>query len=296
MRRKVLNLQGSLRQFMSSLRGSSTDRVDALRRVFPDHERVSRTSLSKLIGGRSRTREPAGGRAYLLCMTPRSGSSFLSDILGQTGSVGIAKEHFPTSPEDPLPSWLAQCGSLEDAFRILQEDAPSGYFGIKGGLFQMFPLISEGVFAGPNSIFKHLYLTRRDRVGQAISLARAVKTNEWHSSDAPAPDPDLSFEDVLFYLRYIRSMAADWETVFSALQINPLHLYYEDLITDPSGTFERIRQHLDVQWKISPADVVSVHQSLSQRHDPGWKQKLRDQFASFDESGIQDRQSELAQD
>jgi trehalose 2-sulfotransferase len=278
----VLNLQGSLRQSMYRLRGSSTDKVDALRRVFPDHDRVSRTSLSKLIGVRSGTREPVGGRAYLLCMTPRSGSSFLSDILGQTGSVGIAKEHFPTSPEDPLPSWLARCASLNDAFRILQEDAPSGYFGIKGGLFQMFPLISEGVFAGPKSIFKHLYLTRRDRVGQAISLARAVKTNEWHSSDAPAPDPDLSFEDVLFYLRYLRTMEADWETVFSALQLDPLHLYYEDLITEPASAFERIRQHLDVQWKIFPADIVSVHRSLSQRHDPGWQQKLRDQFGTMD--------------
>jgi LPS sulfotransferase NodH len=282
MRRNVLNLQGSLRQFMSSLRGSSTDKIDALRRVFPDHERVSRTSLSKLIGTRSGKREPAGGRAYLLCMTPRSGSSFLSDILGQTGSVGIAKEHFPTDPEAPLPAWLAQCGTLHDAFRILQEDAPSGYFGIKGGLFQMFPLISEGVFAGPNCIFKHIYLTRRDRVGQAISLARAVKTNEWHSSDAPSPDPNLSFEDVLFYLRYLRSMEADWETVFSALQIRPLHLYYEDLVTDPSRAVEQIRQHLDVQWKISPADIVSVHRSLSERHDPSWKQKLRDQFETME--------------
>lgn len=210
--------------------------------------------------------------------TPRSGSSWLSDTLVKTGSVGLAEEHFPTSLEAPLPQWLAQCASLQDAFRILQQHAPSGYFGIKGRLFQMFPLISKGVFAGPECKFKHIYLTRRDRIGQAISLARAVKTNEWHSFQAHAPDPNLSFEDVVFYLRYINSMEGDWETVFSALQIEPLRLYYEDLVTDPSSAFERIRQHLDVQWKISPADIVSVHRPLSIRYDPAWTRRLRDQF------------------
>jgi len=255
-----------------------TDKVYALRRVFPDHERLSRASLSKLIGTRSENPEHARGRAYLLCITPRSGSSWLSDTLGKTGSVGLAEEHFPTSLEAPLPRWLAQCANLHDAFRILQEHAPCGYFGIKGGLFQMFPLISKGLFAGPKCIFKHIYLTRRDRIGQAISLARAVKTNEWHSFHGHTPDPNLSFEDVVFHLRYISSMEADWETVFSALQIEPLRLYYEDLVTDPSSVFERIRQHLDVQWKISPPDIVSVHRPLSERHDPGWTRRLRDQF------------------
>ena len=77
-----------------------------------------------------------------------------------------------------------------------------------------------------------------------------MKSGEWHSSDAPAPDPDLSFEEVLFFLRYIRSMEADWETVFSALQIEPLRLCYEDLVTDQPAVLERIRRHLNVNGRL----------------------------------------------
>jgi hypothetical protein len=203
----------------------------------------------------------------------------LADILGRIGSVGTAHEHFPTAPDAPLPDWMARCRSFEEIFPLLEEDAaPSRYFGIKGGIFQMFPLISSGVFAGPRCIFKHIYLTRRDRIAQAISLARAIKTNEWHSSDPVMRDPDLSFEEVLYFLRYLRTMEADWETVFSALQLDPLRLCYEDLIDDRQRVFEQIREHLGVQWKTDPCHIISAHESISARHDRGWLRRLYSQF------------------
>jgi hypothetical protein len=213
----------------------------------------------------------------------------LADILGQTGSVGMAREHFRTSCDAPVPDWMTKCADLNEAFRMLEAQAPSGYFGIKGDLFRMFPLISAGMFAGPRCIFKHVYLTRRDRVAQAISLARAVKTNEWHSFDAPVPDPDLTFEDVLHNLHYLRTMEADWETVFTALKLKPLRLYYEDLVEDRSRVFENMRRHLGIRWRVDPGSIVSVHESISKRHDPHWLKNLRDQF----ETGLESRESTL---
>jgi LPS sulfotransferase NodH len=257
---------------------AATAKISALRRVFDGHDRMAQAILGRFTG--PGPTERISGQAYLLCITPRSGSSMLSDVLGQTGGVGMAEEHFPTSSDLPLPEWMATCANLDEVLRMLQANAPSGYFGIKGDLFQMFPLIAEGVFAGPGCIFKHIYLTRRDHVGQAISLTRAIKTNEWHTRDAPVPDPDLMFEDVLFYLRYLHEMEADWETIFSALQIAPLRLYYEDLVADPAGAFEKTRQYLDVEWKVDPSGVVSAYQSVRDRHDPQWIQNLRAQFGS----------------
>jgi trehalose 2-sulfotransferase len=251
-------------------------KIEALRRVFDGHDRIAQAILRRFPG--PAPAERITGRAYLLCITPRSGSSMLADVLGRTESVGTAHEHFSASPDDPLPEWMTPCANLDEVLRMLQANSPSGYFGIKGDLYQMFPLIAEGVFAGPDCIFKHIYLTLRDHVGQAISLARAVKTNEWHSRDAPVPDPDLMFEDVLSYLRYLRQMEADWETVFSALQIRPLRLYYEDLIADPAGVFEQTRECLEVEWTVEPSSVVSAFQSVHDRHDPQWIQSLRAQF------------------
>lgn len=232
--------------------------IATLRRAFPDHERHARAILDQFAGNRRDVAPPLSGRGYLLCITPRSGSSMLADVLGRTQSVGVAREHFRADGAS-IPNWMSTCG-------------------LKGDLFQMFPLISEGVFAGPGCIFKHIYLTRRDHIGQAISLARAVKTNEWHSHDTPAPDPELIIDEVLGYVRYLRTMESDWETVFTTLGIAPLRLYYEDLVSGAASVFERTRQYLDVQWKVDPMGIVSSYKPVRERHDPRWIENLRSQL------------------
>jgi LPS sulfotransferase NodH len=251
-------------------------RIGVIRQVLPDHERLAREILKGFSGRHRMARRPTGGRGYLLCITPRSGSSMLADVLGRTGSVGAAKEHVRVRA--PLSKWMAKCGDLAGCFAELGSNAPAGYFGIKGDLYQMFPLISEGAFAGPGCIFKHIYLTRRDTLGQAISLARAVKTNEWHSHDAPVADPELTLAEIVSQFRYIRQMEADWETVFTALRVAPLRLCYEDLIAEPALIFEQVRQYLNVNWLVDPAGIVSEYQQISVRHNPKWLQKQRSRF------------------
>ena len=201
-----------------------------------------------------------------------------ADILERTGSIGPTYEHFRANGH-PVPEWMVTCVDLRDALAELEKNAPEGCFGIKGTLLQMFPLISDGIFAGPAACMsKHVYLTRRDILGQAISLARAVKTNEWHSHDTSVPDPELTLEDIVGKLRYIQEMQADWETVFTTLRIRPLRLYYEDLVTEPLLVFEEIRQYLNVEWRVDPADVVSKYQSVSARHDLQWLREQRSRF------------------
>lgn len=253
-------------------------RIAVLQQIFPEHAQRAQAILERLAQNQGAGRRPSTRHAYLLCMTPRSGSSMLSDVLGKTGTIGPANEHF-CAGEDLIPSWMNSCGGLDDVLASIEENISTGYFGIKGDLFQMFPLISGGVFTGPGCIFKHIYLTRKDHVAQAISLARAVKTNEWHSINAPAPDPELSMTDIAANIRYLRGMEADWETVFTVLQIEPLRLCYEDLVADPGSVFERIRQHLDVTWHTDPLSIASSYQSLRARHDAGWQQSLESQFA-----------------
>lgn len=205
----------------------------------------------------------------------------LADVLGQTQTVAKPHEHFFPNTPTPVPDWMAPCADLQEALRTLAAKTPTGYMGIKGDLYQMFPLISEGLFAGPGSFFKHMYLTRRDVVGQAISLARAIKTKEFHSYDKPVADPDLTVEDVVEQIRYLRAMEADWETVFTALEVTPLRLTYEELVSEPAAVYEKIREFLDVQWSVDPASIVSEYESVSGRHDPRWIQNLREQIEAL---------------
>lgn len=221
------------------------------------------------------------GRGYLLCITRRSGSTMLADVLGKTQTVARAYEHFFWNATEPVPDWMSPCATLREALELYAQKTPTGFPGIKGDLDQMFPLISEGLFAGPDCPYKHIYLTRRDQIGQAISLARAIETQEWQSTDEPVPDPDLTAGDVVRQLQYLRTMEADWEMVFATLAITPLRIYYEDLVADRPGVLEKIREFLDVQWKVDPASIVSTYESVSGRHDPAWVQNLREQVEAL---------------
>jgi LPS sulfotransferase NodH len=253
-------------------------RTSAVQRMFPDHQCVAKRVLSGFQGTLRESAKRASGPAFLLCIVPRSGSSLLADLLLRTGAVDRAEEHFVPSPATSTSNWMSKCADLNEVFLKLEEQSPSGYFGIKGDLYQMFPLISAGAFSGPGCIFRHIYLKRRDLVGQAISLARAVSTHEWHSHDTHVPDPDLSLEDVLYHLHYIRKMEADWELVFTALQIEPLRLYYEDLISDRAALFKSLRCYLNVQWKVDPLHITSCYERISKYYNPYWIRKLREQL------------------
>src|SRR5215472_2691680 len=93
---------GKLTMVGSSAETISSVRVAALRRVFPDHQRVARGILEKLTQSDCQDRARVTGPGFLVCITPRSGSSLLCDVLGKTGSVGFAREHFPSSLDAPL--------------------------------------------------------------------------------------------------------------------------------------------------------------------------------------------------
>ncbi len=251
------------------------ERTDVLRALFPDHDRLAQASLKEL---RGRFEGPAPKRGFLLCITPRSGSSMLSDVLARTGAVGKAEEHFPSSAAAPLPAWMVECGGVDGVLAALGRHAPAGYFGIKGDLFQLFPLIAANRFTGAQCELRHIYLTRRNRVGQAVSLARAVRTNQWHSSDPWVADPELTFREILERLHYIRTMESDWETVFTALGVKPLRLVYEEVVANQVETFERIRTHLDVEWRVPPAQITSTYEPLRERYNPEWLRRMRSAF------------------
>jgi LPS sulfotransferase NodH len=223
-----------------------------------------------------------GGRAYFLCMTPRSGSSYLADVLQQTKTVGDCAEHFPSEYGGNAPVWMTACRDLRQVLETLQRSAlPSPWFGIKGSLLQFFPLIAAGVFGNPTMRTSYLYLRREDLIAQAISLSRAAKSGEWHSTDAHVADPEISMDELIANLRLLRRMEADWEVIFTVLGISPLRLSYEQCLKNPNDTFESIRKLLGVSWQVDPGTIQSRFSSLAEKQDPQWRRRLYAQLAGL---------------
>jgi LPS sulfotransferase NodH len=174
-------------------------------------------------------------RGYAICATPRSGSYYLCELLTSTGQLGHPFEYLnptalelhglPALPTDPH----ARLGQV-----LLRATTPNGVYGLK-----VFPAHADTMAATrwasrlPALTFVHL--TREDLLGQAISLVRAVETEQWQSTRAAVRTARYSGRAIQAVLYDLALADARWRAFFSRNGIEALRLTYEDLVEDPRG-------------------------------------------------------------
>jgi trehalose 2-sulfotransferase len=215
-------------------------------------------------------------RAIVLLMTPRSGSTYLSQLVGSTRQLGLLGEYMNWAdaavgrflnlhPAATLPEYM-RCLA-----RIYSND--TGVFSMKGDLYQCLPLIRTGLIRGGTRKTHFVYLTREDLLAQAISLFRAVQTGQWSSAHSPVAPARFDARGILQQLEYLATMMARWELVFSLFNIQPVRMTYEQLIADPASTVQRLASLVGVRV------TAGVLQSeLRQQRDAlsaEWQRRLR---------------------
>lgn len=201
---------------------------------------------------------------YIICFVNRSGSSHLCSLLAHAG-LGVPQEYYlPTefsarrvhwNVEDPDPAnYLSS---------IAQKQGDVAGVKINWNHFQL--LLQE------TDINKHdlryIYLTRRDKIKQAISWVKAMQTGSWscHSKPLHIPIYDSAAIDAQY------NMILDQEFKWTQWLANKNHLKleYEDITVD---TVNMIADFLGVQTKTSPTSAFQI-----QRDDLNeeWERKYR---------------------
>jgi LPS sulfotransferase NodH len=195
------------------------------------------------------------GVSYLVCATPRSGSSFLCEVLSSTGVAGRPDDYF-WSPS----FWFAQWGVVDFAGfaeRLLQEGATAnGVFGSKlmrdqldGAVKQFAALLGirdggpQHVLAAALPNLHYIWLTRRDKVRQGISYYRAMETEVWRSSDVSKVaqvQPSFSFEAIQSLVQLSTWEDQAWQDYFRQHTIEPCKVEYEDLLESPAAVVQRV--------------------------------------------------------
>ncbi len=170
---------------------------------------------------------------YLICFTNRSGSTLLSNTLARTGLMGTPGEMF--NPE-PLTSARQKFGlnSFEDYLNFkIETSSKNRVFGAKVGTHHLAYLAQQGYLTTHVNKPKFIYVTRKNKVMQAISLYLAWETGAW-TSKAPAIEtmPVYNAKKIAQQLNSIISTEAQFEAFFAAHRIKPLRLHYEDLEKD----------------------------------------------------------------
>jgi LPS sulfotransferase NodH len=256
-------------------------------------------------------------RSYLVCATPRSGSTLLCESLERTGVAGRPREYFEAlketgvprrpreyfwglrSPEvirllpadsqidreaERLATWNRDDYALHLAASLREGTTPNGVFGAKlmWGYFDDFLELARGIprLGGMgdasllNTAFpdlRYVFVSRSDKVRQAVSLWRALQTWVWrkgegHESEQPQPRQRAvySFDAIDHLLDQLRRHEDAWRGFFFRIGKQPLSLYYEDVAGDLQGSVGRVLDALGVQL---PEGAEPVSEPMSRQSD-----------------------------
>lgn len=91
---------------------------------------------------------------------------------------------------------------------------------------------------------KYIYLTRRDRLRQAVSFARAIQTEQWSSLDSVSSEPRYDRDAITAARRALEAEESNWEQFFARHGIRPYRLVYEDLDAVPHDTLAALLRFL----------------------------------------------------
>ena len=94
---------------------------------------------------------------------------------------------------------------------------------------------------------RYVYLTRRDVLGQAISLSVARQTNSYGDWMPKDREPAYDAGHIRRCLANIIEGEARWRLFFALNGIMPLEMIYEDLVEEPQREIDRIAHFVGVE-------------------------------------------------
>lgn len=215
--------------------------------------------------------------SYLLCATPRSGSTLLCGLLRSTGIAGRPESYFRHETWDAYAErWEVprSAGEAVDVGAFVRAavaagSTSNGVFGARIMWGTMTELTDALAFVDHNGAAsalellarafgrpRFLHLRRTDTVAQAVSWARAEQTHFWHPGEETAPggqEPRFDRDLIARLVNTIDTHEAAWQAWFAAQGITPHDIAYEDLAADPVGVTRAV---LDILGLVLPDDQM----------------------------------------
>jgi len=206
-------------------------------------------------------------RGYAICTSPRAGSNFLCQNLTSTGVLGRPSEYFNGAARRALDDPLYPDEPADQIRWILTKGAtPNGVYGVKLFAHQQDRIAPHLSWTQALPALHFIYLERRDLLGQALSWSRALQTGQYRSTQSPGSSPArYDASSILQQLREIVRERARWSLFFARTGIEPLIIYYEDLVSCTQAEIDRIAALIDPN---ETARIDSSQVNLKIQRDP----------------------------
>ena len=218
-----------------------------------------------------------GYESYIICTSPRSGSTLLCQLMTNTNVAGVPNSYFH---KPSLANWMEVHGiapnSLGNRSETLEAvlkkahktgTAETGMFGLRlqGGSLNYFLDQLKLLHPEQNSDVERLnttfgetafiFLSRKNKLEQAISCVKAMQTGLWHTAEngteferlAPPQPPYFDAKAIRQHIAEFEEDDQRWEHWFTKESIQPLRLSYEDLAKDSVATLNTVLKALGLQ-------------------------------------------------
>ena len=219
--------------------------------------------------------------SYLICSVPRSGSNLMCELLSATGLAGAPTELFNPGFMPVLKQHWGVETTEEYVDQLLaRKTGPNGVFGAKVGWGQYRTVFGDGDPRERLPNLHLLFMTRRDRLRQAVSWVRAIQSRRWQSIQRGRPDGAVEFdpEHIARKLRRIARAEEAWRAMFERHGIEPFEMVYEDLVADQDRTLRGALEFIGVE---PPArlDVEPTLGRLADEVSEAWVERYRAEAA-----------------
>jgi LPS sulfotransferase NodH len=203
--------------------------------------------------------------SYVIASIQRSGTHLLCSILRSTGVAGSPAEHFLCKPGETWEKRWGAPSRLAYVENVLRQNTAAGVFGtvIMASYFERMLHMFQEIPAYKNlngaqllaAVFnrpKYIWMRRRNHVEQAVSWAIACQTGVWtqrgEKKSKPRAIPKFDFKVIDEWCKRIAAHDTDWASYFHQNQIEPLVLFYEDVVASHRAAAERALEFLGIPF------------------------------------------------
>jgi trehalose 2-sulfotransferase len=249
--------------------------------------------------------------SYIICTSPRSGSTLLCKLLAAAGVSGYPASYFH---RPDISEWSADLNlvlepnlSEEERLKaifqavIAEGTGDSGLFGLRlqRHSFAFFMEKLRVLYPGYDSDLQRveaafgrtlfIHLSRLDKVEQAVSCVKAEQTGLWHVAPdgteleriGPAKDPIYDAASIRATYDEFTAFDLGWKQWFDDQGIEPLRITYTALSEDPVGCLRMILEALGVDASAANGVVPGVAK-LADATNREWVRKFRAELNGAD--------------
>ena len=243
--------------------------------------------------------------AYVICTSPRSGSTLLCGLLAATGVAGQPESYFHSPSVEswargvglPREAGVPDLDFLRSVFAAVLRagTGETGMFGLRlqrhsvAFFFEQLALLypdRDTDIARLRAAFGRvlfIHLTRADKVEQAVSYVRARQSGLWHRAadgtdlERLTPVGEPGYDGAELRARYAEMVRydQDWEDWFDAMGIAPLRIGYDALAEEPTRFLRVILRELGVD-EGAASHVTPGVAKLADETSLEWAKRLRE--------------------